>query len=283
MSGNMGRMRRRFRLAGAALIGAVGLAGAADAAVRLTQPAGVGHFRLEEHEVGPEGDHGYRLSLDIETTAGGGQTAVIRSAEKSSNGVWKAVDMAPGCAAALHAPAGAVAAVTLSPPPKDMGSGFMDHCAPDAIYFPMEDVLNMSLAQNAASFRAPELRRAGDKLRFKAYSTAWTRAGTSAKVSSTGGVNELRSVKDGVATLVWTSDILQVDITNDIGNGQSVRLQGVEHFALELTIDARTGDLRGVTFPFDDLDMAVNAPGAPMGAAAPHLKIRRTVVMTREG
>ena len=250
-----------------------------------TRPVGVQHYRYEQTERVPgQPDKGYRLDYDLETTPLR-VTAIVRRAQEGSGGQWRDAEVSAACATAMHAEPGELARVTLSPIEPEaaatMNDAFLSQCAPAAIFYPITDILNVSLVQTSTQFGLRGLHAPGDRFRFQGYATQFERLGVAVSLAAPGGETRLTALDPRAATVDWVSDPLQLGITRRATSTEpEIRLSGVERFAFRLVIDARTGVLERAATTSDALDLLVSVPGlAP--ERAPRLAITREVSIER--
>jgi hypothetical protein len=265
---------------GAAL--AVGAAVAAPTQWRATPTAGVHTYRYEAREIVSGATTGYRTDYRLRSDGKGGAVAeVVRSATFDGK-AWTPVSIDPACAKALDARPGELATVRLYPLTAErakLGDAFLATCAPAGVFFPLTDILNVVLIQSSDRFRANELKNVGQSADFPGFSTSLDRTGIAMSESSTGGSTSLASVDGGHATLDWKPDLARINMVEQHGD-ESVQLDGTEHFAFRLTIDARSGLLQHAEALYDDLDVAVVLPNIPP-EKLPRLAIKRTVSISR--
>jgi hypothetical protein len=186
------------------------------------------------------------------------------------------------CAKAMGAKPGRLATVRLSPLSVEqakLGDAFLATCAPAAVFFPLTDILNIALIQSSDRFHASDLKSVGQANAFPGFSTSLDRAGIAMQESSDGGQVSLASLDDRHATIDWKPDVAKLDLVEQNG-GQAVKLDGTEHFAFRLVIDARTGWLERANSLYDDLDMTVAVPNVPADKS-PRVVVKRVVTIER--
>ncbi len=248
-------------------------------------PLGVQHYRYELTERAPnQPDRGYRVDYLLQTTRQG-VVAIIRHAQEWHGGQWQDVDVSVACAANMHAQQGELARVTLAPiDPQvaaNMSDAFLADCAPAAIFYPITDILNVSLVQTGERFGLRRLHVVGDHVRFASYRTQFERLGVAISVAAPGGETRLTTLDHGVATVDWLSDPLQVNIVHRAtATERELTLSGVENFGFRLLIDTHTGVLQRATTTADTLELMVSMPGLPVNQA-PHIHVTRDVTIDR--
>jgi hypothetical protein len=277
---------RAMPLTALALWACIGLATAAAKAPPpvLPKPApGLRSYRYEANEiVNGAPQSGYRVDFDLLTGSDGSIRALVRSTRAFSAGKgWMAPEIAPACLTAMHAPPGGVAQVTLWPlsdaAVKGLGSAFLDDCAPGPVFFPLTDILNVTLIAASPAFRVQDLHQVGDVARYDAFTTTFDRAGERFKETAHGGAVRLMSLADRRAVIDWSPEPAELELEQKGPQGQPMLLQGTERWAFRLTFDVRTGALQRATATQDDIDLAVSLAGAKTSVA--QVAIKRTVTV----
>jgi len=221
---------------------------AEPAPARTTAP-GTYAYRYEAQErVNGAPQTGYRTDFDLRVAKDGGVEAVIRAAEHTSDGKsWSDAVVDPACRAAMRGSHEALAVVRLWPVERaadPLGSGFLDLCAPDAVFFPLTDILNVAVIRLSSRFKADRLKRVGDKVRYDGFEVAFERGPMAFHEVSRGGEIALSRGAGRGVLLEWSPDI--ADLTIRRGQpGAAVSLVGTEHFGFRLELDRRTGALGG--------------------------------------
>lgn len=266
----------------AALMAALSAAPAAAQDWRTGAAPGTRAYRYTSTERAPgRPDQSYRVDFDLVSGPDHGVTAVVRRAAESEGGeVWTEVTVDAACATAMHAGPGEMARVALWPmtdaAAHDLGETFLAGCAPRAIFFPMTDILNVTLVQSAPQFELANVRAPDDRRRTPVYAARLDRLGVDISMSAEGGETRLVSLDARTAVVDWTSDPMTLNlIERGAYNGQDLPLEGVEHYAFRLEFDVATGALRRARTTVDRLDMVVILPGLPV-------EQRPKVVITRE-
>jgi hypothetical protein len=265
----------------ACLILVAGVSAAAADRFRTSATPGVRAYRytsVERTQGRP--DARYRVDFDLATGADGSVVAIVRKAERGENGVWSAPAVDDRCRAALGARDGELARVTLSPLNAEsakLGEAFMAMCAPAAYFFPMTDILNVSLVQTEPRFQLASLRGAGASARFAGFQTSLDRLGVAISASSPGGVTKVLAVNP-VVVVDWMPDPMNLTLVNRPSNGPPVTLKGIENFAFRLEIDRLSGALKRAWTTHDALDLVVDVPGVPADKL-PRVAITREVVI----
>ncbi len=272
-------------LSTAALVLAVTTSNAvADPPFRLKTIPGVRHYRytaMEQTQGQPPS--GYRVDFDLATDADGGVVAIIRKAEARKGDTWSGSNAAAECKKSLHGKGSELARITLNPvtpaAAASLGEPFMAMCAPAEYFFPMTDILNVSLIQTSPRFQLQALTSPGASSRFDGFTTKLERYGKRIEAASQGGSIKLTSLDDHIATVDWTPDPMQLTIVEQPQAGQPpITLTGTETFAFRVEIDRATGVLRSAATTADDLAMVVSMPGLPADKA-PHVAIKREVTI----
>lgn len=238
-------------------------------------------YEATEGDPGASSDEGKRVDFRLETDAGGGVVAHILAEDVLSGGAWKPLAIDAACRGALGGKADELAEVRLlplSPAAAKLGDAFMATCAPDDLFNPMTDVLNVALIIAADQFRARDLTRAGQTVSFPGLTTSLDRGDFAMSESSDTGEVTLESLDASSATLDWKPSVSKLDMTKGAG-AQRIPMSGTEHFAFRVTLDRRTGLLTEAHTIYDDVDLTVAVPSLPTDKR-PHLAIRRVVSIT---
>lgn len=256
----------------------------ADVAFKTSAAPGTRHYRyisVERTQGQPESR--YRVDFDLVTDANGGVTAVIQKAEQAKGETWSTPSVSADCRKALRGDRHALARITLAPitpeAAKSLGEPFMAMCAPASYFFPMTDILNVSLVQTSPRFHLAELKTAGASARFEGFHTELDRLGTGMVASSPGGTITLNALDEHTATVDWAPDPMQLTLIHHAEQGSpEMTMRGVERYAFRLEIDAATGVLRRALTTADNLDFVVDVPGLPADKA-PHVAVSREVTI----
>ena len=245
---------------------------------RSVPTAGTHAYRYEVHEINGPSTHGYRTDFRLKSDGKGGLIAEIAQSATYDGKTYTPVSIDAACAKAMGAGPGRLASVRLSPLSAEqakLGDAFLASCAPAAVFLPLTDILNVALIQSSDRFHAADLRSIGQANAFAGFSTSLDRAGIAMQESSDRGQTSLASLEGGHATIDWKPDPAKLDLVEQNG-GQPVKLDGTEHFAFRLVVDARSGWLERADSLYDDLDMAVAIPNVPSGTS-PRVAIKRIV------
>lgn len=264
---------------------AVALASAACATTPFAAPQpGVAHYVYTEKEVTPgQPDSGYRVAFDFDTKAGPAITAIVTSAEVRSGASYKPATIDPACRTALKAGPGEIARIKVYPLSKEesaMGAAFMATCAPEALFFPLTDIVNVALIVASPQFGADKLKAVGDSRRFGAFSTTIDRPDNAFTASSPGGTTSLTALTPARATLDWEADPMAIVVIHRTPGTPEVKLSGTERFGFRVDVDRRTGALLRAATPSDALDVTVSMPGLPPGVT-PRMTVTRDVLIER--
>ena len=277
-------MRNHMALLGAVLVIAAALPVLADTPFKLNATAGTRHYRYTSFEQ-PEGQLGtrYRVDFDLVTDASNGVTAVVRKAESAKGDIWSTPVVSDECKKALQGSDDALARVTLSPLSPEaaaaLGEPFMAMCAPAAYFYPMTDILNVSLIQTSPLFHLADLTSTGKSARFEGFHTKLDRFGTAMVASSPGGTITLTSLDDHVANVDWAPDPMALTLVQRATQTMpELTMSGFERFAFRVVIDRASGTLVRATTTLDSLNLVVSMQGLPPDKA-PHLAIKREVAI----
>ena len=256
----------------------------AETPFKTSVAPGTRHYRYvaTEQPAGQQPSR-YRVDFDLVTDANGGVTAIVRKAEAAKGDSWTTTMVDADCKKALHGKGATLARVTLAPLSPEaaasLGEPFMAMCAPPAYFFPMTDILNVSLIQTSPSFHLADLTAFGAKARFDGFSTKLDRFGRAIAGSSPGGEITLSALDGQVATVDWAPDPFQLTIVQHAAAGSpEMTMAGFEHYAFCVEIDRMTGALRRAVTTVDSLDMVISMPGLPADKA-PHIAITRQVTI----
>lgn len=268
--------------------GALGLAALATPAQaqapKWTPVAGTLPYRYVAIQKMPDqSEQGFRMDYDLVSDGKGGLIAVVRRAEHGKPDNWVEAEVDDDCRSKLHAGPGELARITLAPVAPavaaSMGEAFMATCAPQDIFSPMTDILNVAQVQFAPQFGLSHLAKAGDTRRFPAFAVKIDRFDIAAALASPGGVTTLSALAPDRATIDWVSDTMTVDILmRGAMSGADITLKGTENFAFRILIDPRNGALLGATTPTDKLDLTMTLPG---GFSQPMPIVREVTVAPR--
>jgi hypothetical protein len=223
---------------------------------------------------------GYRTEFDLEVK-GGAEFAVVRATSELDNGAWKPVVPDAACRKAMNGTTNSLARAQLYPMnpngAQKLGSGFLDVCAPSAVFFPLTDILNVAMLPMPGTFHASGLRAARESLTFPGFEAEYDRAGERLKETSQGGEVRLAAVDDHYATFEWRP--LPADLTLlERTMNPPMTMNGTEHWAFRVEVDRRSGWVDRASTLYDDLDLKI--VGAP--DTVPHVRIARNVTIERE-
>jgi hypothetical protein len=260
---------------------ALGVATAAPAATP-TPGARAYRYQVVTRSAG-QVQSGYRMDFDLRTGRSGAIDAIVRSAEQTSDGAaWIPVAVSEACRAAMHAPDGGLAQARLWPgerdPARALGPGFLDLCAPDAVFLPLTDILNVAILRVSPQYGVTGLKHAGDRARYGGFTAAFDRGAMAMREVSSGGTASLMARDKDRLVIDWAPDLADLNLQQRKPPGAPTVLQGTEHFAFRVEVDARSGALLRAKSTYDDLDLSVSGPGIPAGKPL-HLKMSREVVI----
>ena len=273
----------RYAIAGAFWLAAIAAPAQAQSP-KWTPEAGTRPYRYVAVQHLPDkSDQGFRMDFTLESDGKGGLVAVVLRAEHGKPDAWEAAEVDDACRTALHARPGELARITLAPVAPavaaSLDENFMAKCAPQDIFSPMTDILNVAQVQFAPHFGLAQLAKAGDTRRFPAFAVKIDRFDIAATLASPGGSTTLRALTPDRATIDWVSDPMRVDILmRGAMSGADVKLAGTENFAFRIEIDPRTGALLGATTPTDKLDLTMTLPG---GFSQPMPIVREVAITPR--
>ena len=264
----------------------LGLAPAVDAKAPFKaqpRPGSVAYTYVMHETTNGAPAKGYSVDFDLVSGRDHSLVVVIKRVTEGVPGALQAVTVPDDCRKALKAKDGEVARITVSPlSPKaaDLGADFMATCAPDAVFFPMTDILNVTLIQMQSKFAIDKLKAVGDAAHFDSYGTSLTRPSESITAASPGGDTRFFYLDPLAATIDWVPLPMSLDMVEHTTDHGDVGLQGSERFAFRLAIDRHTGELISASTLYDSLALVVAIPGLD-AAQAPHVAVTRTVSITR--
>jgi hypothetical protein len=264
----------------AAAFAATAAHAAEPAPVRAIPAPGVRHYLYEVIETVNGARHdGWRTEFDF-VSSNGAIDAVVRKASHFNGKGWEAVAVDDACRAAMHGSANSLARVRLWPLPaksaRQLGSSFLDTCAPPGIFFPLTDILNVAIIPASPTFRTQELRQVGQSVRYQGFAAASDRAGEGIKETTHGGEMRLAALNPQRVVIDWRPDLADLELTESTQKPPMI-LKGTEHWAFRLEIDRASGAIARAATTYDDLDLTiVGAPGAPK------IKISRSVLIERQ-
>jgi len=268
-------------LAIATLLAMPAQAGPAARLRPATKPATWG-YRYEAREITGDKVSGYNVDYRLRSDRSGRLTAVILRAETLEGQAATPTQVDAACIKAMGGRPGELAEVVLYPMTPErakLGDAFLAGCAPKAVFFPLTDILNVTLVQASDEFRLNRLKAPGDTATFDGFDTSLDRLGMHMAETSDGGRIAFADLKDGRALIDWAPTPSRLQMVN--GEGPSaISTTGTEHFAFRLEIDARSGVLEKAYALYDDLDLTVRVPSLP-GDKQPVVKLRRTVTISR--
>ena len=253
-----------------------GLALPAAAGVVTQSPAGTIRYSLVEREINGGQEKSITYTLDVVTAKDAGVTALIQSAV-DKNG--KAMEITADCRAKMNAPAGGIATIKLWPATKDLGSAFLDLCAPADLFHAMTDLSNIILIRSAPQFGGGTLAKAGDKHSFDGFKAQWKRGDEEGAVATQGGTIALTVMDATKAVVQWQPAPMTVNLTISSPNG-AMKIAATEDFAFELVIEAPSGVLLQARTLHDDLNGTIFLPNIPADHA-PKLVSHREVMLRR--
>lgn len=256
------------RLIAAAMLWLTALAAPAYAqAPRWLPEAGTAPYRYETVTEVP-GAPGQRLRIDYDlvTDGKGGAVAVVKAASSAQGTAdWAEIEVEEDCRTAMGGEGSELARVTLWPltpaAMSKLGPDFLADCAPTELFFPLTDVLNLTLLQNAPDYGMAALARPGDTSATPAHKAAYERLETALDFDAPGGTLKVESLEPARATVIFESSAKVRLIHRRAYQGADVTLTGTEHSALRLTIDPRTGRLLGAESVRRELDVIMSLPG----------------------
>lgn len=209
----------------------------------------------------------FRMDYDIVSDGKGGIVAVVKAASAGTKGTeWRDVDIDDACRTALHAQGSELARVTLWPLAPEaianMGTGFMAECAPTEIFFPITDVLTITLAQVAPQFGVSAFKKPGDTHRFPGQKIDFERLDTLVSIDSPGGTVQFATLEAGKAAIGYHADPSKVRMIHRRAyNGADISMTGTDSTYYRIVIDPRTGVLLSVETTRSEMDLVMSLPG----------------------
>lgn len=245
------------------------LAGPAHAqAPRWTPEAGTYPYRYETVTTVPDAPgQRFRIDYDLVSDGKGGVVAVVKAAAagEGKDG-WAEIEVDQACRTALKGQGAELARVTLWPLSSEviatLGPAFMADCAPTEIFFPLTDVLNLTLVQFAPRYGLSTLAKPGDTRPVPGEKIRFDRLDTVLDAESPGGTITFAALTPSRATIDWASLPVKVKMVHRRAyNGADVTLTGTDSSTYRLEIDPRTGVLLGAVSTDSRLDVVMSLPG----------------------
>jgi hypothetical protein len=209
------------------------------------RPAGHRAYEFTSTQSSPAGSHHARVGFELTTLADGSETAIITGYENADGDeALHRPMLSTACADSMRGTSDGIASIRITPPPSDL-SRVLPACAPEDLAVAASDILPLFMVQSQPKFRARELRRVGDRLRFAGYDTRWRVPPTllDQRITADSGTVSLDSANAASLFVTWDTSPMQVTVVRAVARGQRALLHGREWFAAQLQIDARTGDL----------------------------------------
>lgn len=234
----------------------------------VVRPEGSRVYTFTSSQRSPNGSSRVRLTIRLDH-ARGVETATIVDYEQATDTLpFARATIDPPCRARLGAPAGALAVLAITPPPADLHA-LIDGCVPDDFFGAATDILPLLMIQMQPRFRAAELSRVGERLRFGGYVTGWTRPPRTvdARIVADSGFVRLDSLAPRRGVLTWDTSPMAVDLVVQVAPGQRALLRGHEWFTARVAFDPRDGRLLAAWTEADSLVLPMHLPYA--GTAAP--------------
>lgn len=222
---------------------------ATPAPFSVSRPPGERHYRFASTQRTPAGSSRVQVDFTLQTSANGKEVARLTDYRRAVGaGALVPGRIEPACVERLAAPAGAIAVLPITPPPELMGNLIAD-CVPEDLFGAASDILPILMIQVQPKFRAAELRRVGERLRFPGYRTGWRLPPglLDAVITADSGVVSLDSLSPSRRVIGWNSSPMRVGIVRQLGPGQRALLQGQEWFSARIEIDRDGVLLRGWT------------------------------------
>lgn len=253
---------------------------ASQPAYRPVPVSGVWHYTYQVIQTINGTTHkGYRTLFDLESK-GGELFAIVRRTSQLDADSWKPVAPDPACRKAMNGGTDSIARVKLYPlgtNAHDLGAAFLDLCAPPAVFFPLTDILNAAMIPLPGTFRATELRKAGDSVSFTGFEAAFDRAGERIREATDGGEVRLAALDNRKAAIEWSPHRARLTTIDQTPQGL-LTLDGTEAWSFRVEVDPHTGIIARASTTSDELDLKI--VGAP--DSVPHVRISRAVTIERQ-
>jgi hypothetical protein len=148
----------------------------------------------------------------------------------------------------LRTARGAIAEFRVTPPPRDL-SHLLPPCAPADLWGAVSDILPFFMAQAQPKFRARELSRVGQRLRFPGYDTRWSIPPDllDQRIVADSAIISLDSASTATAFVTWNTSPMWVTGVRRAAPGQRALVRGREWFVAQLQIDRANGELLRAT------------------------------------
>lgn len=248
-------MKARLASVAVALALAAGAAASQTPAPRWQRPAGHSRYVFKSTEQSP--DKLTTVALEVSVTVKEGAPDILtiergRIGEGAAEGT--PIQLSDACARQFGGREGTLGRIELvegADPAR-----LVPQCVPEGLFGAMTDLASILLVQHKF-FGITTLKAAGDSSRFPPFNTEWSRTdpAVQARVSAPGGTTRLATLEPTRAVIEWRPDPMEVVIARRVAPSMAVLLRGHERFALELTIDPRSGALLGARSSEDRLDM----------------------------
>lgn len=232
--------------------------------LRLARPTGARSYLFTSSQTTAAGSHRTRLAFTLVTEAGGDELANITQYERADGDApLRVAQLADSCTTAIGAPAGTIVQFRITPPPRDLAQ-LLPACVPEDVWGAASDILPLLMIQVQPQFRARELHRAGDRLRFVGYDTRWKMptAMLDQRIRADSGTIRLDSLSAREATITWDTSPMTVDLLRRLPTGQNALLHGREWFVARLYVDPTTGELLEASTTADSLVLRMRVPYA---------------------
>jgi len=236
-------------------IGACAPASGITSAPVPARPLGARRYEFTSSQTTASGTHRTRLVFRLTSAAGPVEYATVLSYENAdATAAFAPASLSPACADAMRTPDGGLLRFDITPPPRNLSS-IVPSCAPEDLWGAASDILPLFMIQAQPQFRARELRRPGDVLRFRGYDTRWRIPPTllDQRIVADSGTIQLESMTDASSVVAWDTSPMRVSAVRRLPTGQNALLEGHEWFAARLRLNRRTGDLIAATTEADSL------------------------------
>jgi hypothetical protein len=234
----------------------------APASASLLRPAGERAYRFTSTQLSPAGRSQVEVDFILRTSSTGEETAVVTGYRHASGGAVLAPGVVdPACLTRVAPPPGAIAVLPITPPPTRLARLIPD-CVPEDLFGAASDILPLLMIQVQPRYRAGELRRIGDRLRFAGYQTGWRLPPglLDASITADSGVVSLDSVAGARLVIGWNTSPMRIALVRQVGPAQRALLHGEEWFWAQIVIDRKSGLLLSGRTIVDSLALRMVLP-----------------------
>ncbi len=224
-------------------------------APRWQRPAGSSRYVFTSMEQRPDKTSSIDLEVTLTVKEGALEVLTLERGRITEGGAVPApIQLPQACAIEFGGRNGTLGRIELTEgtDPTKLVPG----CVPEGLFGAVTDLVSILHIQSKF-FGLTTLKAAGDSSRFPRFEVEWSRdePAVHARIVAPGGTTKLASLEAGRAVVEWRPDPMDLAIARRVAPQMTVVMRGQEHFALEATIDPRTGALVSARSVEDRLDM----------------------------